>query len=184
MRRCVLFVLAVLLLFSLAIAQQAERVPLVTLELPASAVAYHLGLRSWAFAYKSHSGGHIYAGLSYYKRSRTDTFERTDFGQFSVENDPLGQQYLTVILGPSGKRTPVSFQINNAQFTSDIAEVDLNNFNSSASTTPNAVLPPVGRTGTFILLAHYPEKNGNVTATGKLEDMDAYLALEVGQTQP
>jgi len=82
-----LAVAALLILTPLAVAQSDQKSdnpsaenPLVALELPAEAVAYHLGLKSWAFTYQFYVDGYISAGLSYYERGRDGTLKCTDFG--------------------------------------------------------------------------------------------------------
>ena len=97
----------------------------------------------------------------------------------------MGQQHITVILGPNGKRIPVSIWINDSQFSFEIADTfDLDSFNSLAPAKPNTTLSSTGKAGNFILMARYLPKDGNVTITGNPDDMEAYLALEVGQVEP
>lgn len=180
-------VLLVLTPFAVAQSDQnanpSAEVPLVALELPAEAVAYHLGLKSWAFTYEFYVNGYLDVGLSYYERGRDGTLKRINVGQFSTESDLSGRQDITVILGPNGERIPISIRINDAQFVSEIANTfDLDSFNSLAPTTPNSTLPST--VGTFILMARYLSKDGNVTVTGNPGDMEAYLALEVGAAGP
>jgi len=184
-------VAALLVLTPFAVAQSDQNanpsaeVPLVALELPAEAVAYHLGLKSWAFTYEFYVNGYLDVGLSYYERGRDGTLKRINVGQFSTESDLSGRQDITVILGPNGERIPISIRINDAQFVSEIADTfDLDSFNSLAPTTPNSTLPSTNKAGAFILLARYLSKDGNVTVTGNPGDMEAYLALEVGAAGP
>ena len=90
-------------------------------------------------------------------------------------------------LSADGERVPYSLGVNDGTLGGTISDAgifsfDLNSFNFSAVTRPGAKLPSTGA-GTFILMARYRDDD-SVTATGNPDDMDAYLALEVGQVEP
>lgn len=165
-------------------AAQTEDQPLVTLELPAEAVTYHLSLKSWAFTY-TYKGDTFQVGLFLYERTRAGTLEGRYLTVLSTESDPSGQQHITFVIGPDGRSVPYSLGVDDGVIggTIDAADFDLDSFNTSAITQPGTKLPSTGKAGTFVLLARYPE-DGGVSVTGNPDDMEAYLALEVGQAEP
>ena len=178
--------LLVLLTLSYAVTQTEDE-PLVALELPTEALAQHLGVKSWAFTYAS-EGDSFQVGLFYYERTRAGTLESRYLTALSTESAPSGRQRITFIIGPDGKSVPYSLGVNDVVMggtisNADVSNFELESFNTFAVTQPGAKLPSTGKAGTFILMARYPE-DGNVTATGNPDDMDAYLALEVGQVEP
>ena len=180
-KRRFLLIFTALLVLPLAAARQNRDEPLVMLELPAEAVAYHLGLKSWNFVYNFFTDEHIYVKLVYYEREQAGDLVRTELtGGYGAEGDPLGRQRITLVLGPNGTSIPVSMRVNQSSFLTEITEdINLDSFNVGTSTEPGATLPPTGQPGAFILLSNYPSVNSQVTATGNPDDMDAYLALEI-----
>lgn len=176
--------LAGLLAFvSTAAAQAGRGEPLVVLELPAEALAHHLGLRSWVFAYH-HVGDDLQVRLLHYERTQAGTLEGRYLTSLTEQSDPSGQQHITFVIGPDGSSVPYSLGINTMMTSGTLDDLDLGSFNTLAVTQPGTFLPSTGEAGTFILMARYPGEDGGVTATGNPDDMDAYLALEVGQEEP
>ena len=172
------------MVLSFAAAQQNQQrdAPLVMLELPAEAVASHLGLSSWNFAYNLSTDQYIHVTLVYYKRDATGLLEAIYLGgSFAAQSDPFGVQHITVVLGPDGTSIPLTVRINQASYRTEITEdINLSSFNTGTYTEPGATLHSTGQPGTFILLSNYPSVNNQITATGNPDDMDAYLALEIG----
>jgi hypothetical protein len=164
-----------------AAAQERAAQPLIIVEPYVEALAHHLGLKSWSFVDNAYFGEYLDVGLSYHRKGKDGAWQRTNFGTFRMARDPSGQQRLAVILGPDGDVIPATIQINEAFYGAELSGFRLSGFNSGVPSIPGMALQPdVGDT-TFILLASYPEVNGNVVATGNPDDMDAYLALELGQ---
>ncbi len=164
-------------------ANPLAEVPLVALELPAEAVAHHLGLKSWAFAY-TYEGDTFQVGLFYYERNRAGALESRYLTALGGAADPSGQQRITFVIGPGGSNVSYSLGVNDGILggTIDDSDFDLDSFNATAPTQSVTKLPSTG--GTSILIARYLPKDGNVTVTGNPGDMEAYLALEVGAAGP
>ena len=177
---------ALLALLSLIayVGAQEERTPLVALELSPEALAQHLGVRSWAFSYNTSPGEFVEVRLLFYERGQHGEWINRYLGFFSVQSDPSGQQLITFLIGPAGRSVTYSLGINTAVSGGTLDGVELESFNIFAANQLGAVLPPTGEAQTFILMSRYSERNGSVTATGNPDDMDAYLALEIGQGGP
>lgn len=181
MRRSFLLFL-LLTLTSCAAAQQG--VPLMASALPSEALAHHLGLRSWSFTYDSPADGRLEVRLFHYERGEDGVWTNRFLTAYSVESAPSGRQRITFIIGPAGLSVPYSVGIDDAVFSGVLDGLELESFNVLATTHPGTPLPPLDTSSTYVLMARYPERDGGVTATGNPEDMDAYLALELGQGAP